>query len=206
MGGSMYIHTFGAYFGLSAAFFFHRKNAIEDKHGKNCGGYTSQYVAMIGTIFLFMFWPSFNAALAPVISQQRAVINTYLSISASCICAAGVARIIFGKLDMEIMLNATLAGGVILGACCDLVFSPAASIAIGALGGTISALGFAFLSKALQRSIGLHDTCGVHNLHGIPGVLGGIIGSIAASMTDSTIKSEEAIELTFEKVANGRSF
>ena len=205
MGGSMYIHTFGAYFGLAASYFFAPKRAMEDKDNRNGGSYTSQYVAMIGTIFLYMFWPSFNSALAPAISQQRVVVNTALSISASCVGAAGVARIIYGKLEMEIMLNATLAGGVIIGACSDVVLAPGASIIIGGCGGIISALGFAFLSKALQRCIGLHDTCGVHNLHGIPGILGGIIGAISASMAGNSI-NKEAISIIFSAIGEGRSY
>jgi ammonium transporter Rh len=200
----MYIHAFGAYFGLTASYFFHPKRAIEDKEQRGVGGYTSQYVAMIGTIFLYLFWPSFNAALAPAISQQRVVVNTALSISASCICAAGIARIIHGKLEMEIMLNATLAGGVVIGACSDVVVSPGASIVIGGIGGIISALGFAFLSKALQRSIGLHDTCGVNNLHGMPGILGGIIGAVTSSMAGSVLKNKEAVGVIFSEVGAGR--
>jgi len=63
MGGSMYVHTFGAYFGLAASFFFKAKLAKE-KPQDNEGGYLSQTIAMIGTVFLYMFWPSFNGALA----------------------------------------------------------------------------------------------------------------------------------------------
>ena len=33
--------------------------------------------------------------------------------------------------------------------------------------------------------IGLSDTCGVHNLHGIPGVLGGIFSAIAIASYES---------------------
>ena len=62
MGGSMYVHTFGAYFGLAASYFFKRKEAKD--HEKCEGDYNSQLVAMIGTLFLWMFWPSFNGALA----------------------------------------------------------------------------------------------------------------------------------------------
>jgi len=62
IGGSMTIHTFGAYFGLAACFFYHPTKAAEDK-GRVCGSsYNSNLIAMIGTLFLFMYWPSFNGA------------------------------------------------------------------------------------------------------------------------------------------------
>lgn len=72
MGGSMYVHTFGAYFGLAASFFFHTEGARRMNQKARTkpidflaeGNYTSQLVACLGTIFLFMFWPSFNGALA----------------------------------------------------------------------------------------------------------------------------------------------
>jgi ammonium transporter Rh len=42
----------------------------------------------VGTIFLWMFWPSFNGgAAAAGDAQQRAVINTYYSLC-SCVMAA----------------------------------------------------------------------------------------------------------------------
>ena len=104
-----------------------------------------------------------------------------MAISASCITSIGVARILLGKLDMEVVLNATLAGGVAVGSASDLVVNPAGAMIIGSVGGIISALGFMRLAPYLSEKIGLHDTCGVHNLHGIPGVLGGIIGAITTA-------------------------
>lgn len=63
IGGSMIIHTFGAYFGLSVALFYRGKEAMEDKNKLGSGNYLSDLVSMIGTLFLFAFWPSFNAVL-----------------------------------------------------------------------------------------------------------------------------------------------
>jgi ammonium transporter Rh len=186
IGGSMYIHTFGCYFGLAASYFFNPKRAIEDKEGRGVGGYNSQLIAMVGTLFLYMYWPSFNAALAPALTQQRVVINTAMAISSSCICACGVSRLIHYKLEMEIVLNATVAGGVAIGACTDMVVSAGLATLIGGFAGTCSALGFAYLNKFLQRKTGLHDTCGVHNLHGIPGIIGGVVGAIAAASSGKT--------------------
>jgi len=146
MGGSMYVHTFGAYFGLAAS--YHFKNKICNKPpaaDDNAGGYLSQTIAMIGTLFLFMFWPSFNGALASENQQQRVIINTVLSITASTLTAAAMCRIKFGKLEMEVILNATLAGGVSVGSASDLVVTGGIAMAIGALAGIISALGFMYL-------------------------------------------------------------
>jgi len=41
MGGSMYVHTFGAYFGCAASYFFFPKKAGEDKEERCKGGYNS---------------------------------------------------------------------------------------------------------------------------------------------------------------------
>lgn len=49
------------------------------------------------------------------------MVNTVFGISGSVIGGVCVSRIVFGKLDMEIMLNATLAGGVAIGAASDIV-------------------------------------------------------------------------------------
>jgi ammonium transporter Rh len=62
MGGSCFIHTFGGIFGLSVSYIITPK-AVND-HPKNAGNNTTWLFATIGTIFLWMFWPSFNAAMA----------------------------------------------------------------------------------------------------------------------------------------------
>jgi ammonium transporter Rh len=51
-------------------------------------------------------------------------------------------------------------------------------MAIGAIAASISVIVFKFLAPKLSEKIELHDSCGVHNLHGIPGVLGGISSAI----------------------------
>ena len=198
MGGSMYVHTFGAYFGLAACYFFHRKEA--KGHERAEGDYNSQLVAMIGTLFLWMFWPSFNGALAGDFQQQRVVVNTVMAISGSCITACAVSRIFMQKLDMEVVLNATLAGGVSVGSASDLVVTGGTAMAIGGLAGIVSAIGFLKLSKFLNDKIQLHDTCGVHNLHGLPGVLGAVIGAISASLADSSFENESTLGETFAAI------
>lgn len=82
---------------------------------------------------------------------------------------------------MEIVLNASLAGGVAIGSSCDIIVRPFGAMLVGFVSGVVSSLGFAFLSKFLQNKINLHDTCGVLNLHGIPGLIGGFVSAIVVS-------------------------
>eukprot|EP00946_MAST-07B_sp_MAST-7B-sp1_P005013 g5013.t1 len=81
MGGSIFVHTFGAYFGIAMSWVitrskFDKATKDETGHPKNGSDKTSDMFAMIGTVFLWMFWPSFNGALATEDQQYRVVINT----------------------------------------------------------------------------------------------------------------------------------
>ena len=87
---------------------------------------------------------------------------------------------------MEVLLNATLAGGVAVGSASDLVVTAGVAMAIGLAAGMVSAFGFIRISEFLERQCKVHDTCGVHNLHGIPGIMGGVIGAISACLADTS--------------------
>lgn len=75
------MHAFGAYFGLAVSAVL-RPSAQENEPGVNeSSTYISDLFAMIGTIFLWIFWPSFNSGLLDDVAQQhRAILNTYLSL------------------------------------------------------------------------------------------------------------------------------
>lgn len=63
IGGSIIIHTFGAYFGLGCTFALHKAETYAKSSKYNESSYNSNLFAMIGTVFLWMYWPSFNGAL-----------------------------------------------------------------------------------------------------------------------------------------------
>ena len=54
--------------------------------------------------------------------------------------------------------NATLAGGVAVGAVADMAILPVGAMIIGSLAGLISTLGFQYLTPVLNKYF-LHDTC-----------------------------------------------
>ncbi len=89
------------------------------------------------------------------------------------------------KFEIDHIENATLAGGVIIGASAGIFTNPGAALIVGAFGGVVSSLCFSYLHDYLKKRIGLHDTAGVHNLHGIPGLLGGLISGVAVAVYNS---------------------
>ncbi|KAM4601551.1 ammonium transporter Rh type A [Polymixia lowei] len=184
VGASMIIHAYGAYFGLAVARVLYRP-ALRNGHENDGSVYHSDLFAMIGTVFLWMFWPSFNSAIAePGLTQLTAVINTYLSLATCVLSAYAISSLVEhrGKLDMVHIQNATLAGGVAVGTCADMDIGPYGAMLIGLLAGIISTLGFKYLTPILASHLGIQDTCGVHNLHGMPGILGGLAGIVAVAL------------------------
>ncbi|CAL9706147.1 unnamed protein product [Knipowitschia caucasica] len=203
-GGSMTIHTFGAYFGLIVARVLYRPNLDKSKH-RNCSVYHSDLFAMIGTIYLWMFWPSFNSAItAHGDDQHRTALNTYYSLAACTLSSYALSSLTAhdGKLDMVHIQNAALAGGVAAGTAGEMMLTPVGSMIVGFLAGIISVLGFKYLSPILEEKLKIQDTCGVHNLHGMPGVLGAIVGAVTAAAATKDIYGD-GMEDVFPQIASG---
>uniref|UniRef100_A0A0B7A560 Ammonium transporter AmtB-like domain-containing protein n=1 Tax=Arion vulgaris TaxID=1028688 RepID=A0A0B7A560_9EUPU len=184
VGGSMFVHAFGAYFGLAISRVLH--NPEVEKSTKEGSVYHSDMFAVIGSVFLWMFWPSFNSALAIDDAQHRAVLNTYFALAACCVVSFAISSLVDknGRFDMVHIQNATLAGGVAVGTSADLMIQPYGAIIIGSLAGFVSVIGYKYITPFLRTKLKIHDTCGVNNLHGMPAILAGIIGAIVVSMAD----------------------
>jgi ammonium transporter Rh len=52
---------------------------------------------------------------------------------------------------------------------------------IGLIAGMISVVGFTMIQPRLEKLTGGIDSCGVHNLHGMTGVFGGLIAVLIVS-------------------------
>lgn len=187
--GSIVIHAFGAYFGLSMSIVlttaYQRSIPIVSDH-------TSDRFAMLGSMVLWLFWPSFATALVPLENMPQTVANTLLALSGATLATYFLSsRLHNGKTSMVDMANAALAGGVAIGSVCDVV-SPSGAFGIGLLAGTVSVLGYVFLLPILESKFKVVDTCGVHNLHGMPGLLGGfsafiVVPEVAAAQFNGIV-------------------
>ncbi len=170
--GSIVIHAFGAYFGLGLAIALTKQKHMDHPIESDAA---SDRFSMLGSMVLWIFWPSFCSAIVPAEQFEQTVVNTVLAL-----CGATVITYLFsalfrkGKPAIADIANASLAGGVAIGATCNLVSAPVAFL-IGLLAGALCVLGYTVIQPKLQKLLKMVDTCGVHNLHGMPGLLGGII-------------------------------
>eukprot|EP00074_Homo_sapiens_P082893 XP_016857348.1 ammonium transporter Rh type B isoform X5 [Homo sapiens] len=204
-GGSMTIHTFGAYFGLVLSRVLYRPQLEKSKHRQG-SVYHSDLFAMIGTIFLWIFWPSFNAALTALgAGQHRTALNTYYSLAASTLGTFALSALVGedGRLDMVHIQNAALAGGVVVGTSSEMMLTPFGALAAGFLAGTVSTLGYKFFTPILESKFKVQDTCGVHNLHGMPGVLGALLGVLVAGLATHEAYGD-GLESVFPLIAEGQ--
>ncbi|XP_043946495.1 ammonium transporter Rh type A-like [Protopterus annectens] len=180
VGGSIIIHVFAAFFGLTVTRVLYR-SGLTQGHPKDGPSYQSDLLAMLGTLLLWVFWPTFNSAVAlKGDDQHRAALHTFLSLSASTVTAFVISIVLDekGKIKMAHIQNATLAGGVAIGAVADMMISPAGAITLGCLGGMACTLGFEYLTPFLAKKLKIQDQCGINNLHGIPGIISAIAGIV----------------------------
>lgn len=120
--GSILIHLFACYFGLGVTFALYRP-CLKEGHSKENTSYQSDILRLMGTLFLWVFWPSFNSALTLKGDEQhRAILHTFIGLSASTLMAFALSAILNknGKLTMGDVQNVTLAS---VGASVDMMIS-----------------------------------------------------------------------------------
>jgi ammonium transporter Rh len=131
--------------------------------------------SMLGSMVLWIFWPSFCSAVVPPEQMPQTAINTVLALCGATLVTYLASLLMRrGLLGCGDMANAALAGGVSIGATCNQV-SPLVAFVIGSAAGAICVVGYTTIQPALQKLLKSVDTCGVHNLHGMPGLFGGAI-------------------------------
>ena len=136
---------------------------------------------LLGAIFLWVFWPSTGNIPVNQFEKSLIISNKIFALTGSCVTALAVSALIRENHRFNLgedILCGTLAGGVIIGASSGLITNSAAALTIGCIGGAVCTICYAKLRHRVSEKLSLHDTCGVNNLHGIPGFLGGIFSAI----------------------------
>jgi ammonium transporter Rh len=169
-GGSIVIHAFGAVFGLGVAA---SMTTPEESEATVESDDTSDRYSLLGSMVLWVFWPSFCAALVAPADVPATAVNVILALCGSTLSTFFASVRLRGKISAADVANAALAGGVAIGSCCDRAV-PAAAFGIGIAAGVLSTFGFAVLQSRIAARTGKVDTCGVLYLHGLPGLFGGL--------------------------------
>ena len=200
VGGSIVIHAFGAYFGLGLV-----SNTLDKFKGQPeaDNDAVSDQFSLIGSMILWIFWPSFTSALVAPNQVVITAINTVFALCGATLATYVFSKLLRGKIEIADIANAALAGGVAIGSVCNIT-TPGYAMLIGIAAGALSTIGYVFIAPKVEQMIKGTDTCGVHNLHGMPGVLGGIFGVFLAatpSLQVGGIVVTVVLALVFGKIA-----
>lgn len=169
-GGSIVIHAFGAFFGLGVLMTMTTRQEFDKPVESDA---TSDRFSLLGSMVLWLFWPSFCAALVTPEKVPATIVNVVLALCGATLATYLASVRLRGKISAADIANATLAGGVAIGSTCDFATNTSA-FTIGVLAGALSTFGFAVIQSKLQGLVKGIDTCGVMYLHGLPGLLGGL--------------------------------
>lgn len=169
-GGSILVHMFAAYWGLGVILGLRNKAVNNEPADTSVHSVSFVWLA---SMLLMVLWPSFVTALVPPEHIISSLANTYLAMTASILVTYVLLWALKRTIDPLIFTYAILSGGVAIGASVDIA-GPWQSWIIGLVAGAASTLSFLFLDGWLRKKTGVWDTMGVHNLHGVPGIVGGL--------------------------------
>jgi len=130
-------------------------------------------LATLGTFILWMGWFGFNGGsvlklgdMASANAVAMVFLNTNTAAAGGAIAALIVAKLMFGKADLTMILNGALAGLVAITAGPDTP-TPLMATIIGAVGGLIVVFSIVFMDK-----LKLDDPVGAISVHGVVGLWG----------------------------------
>ncbi len=180
--GSTVVHAVGGAAALVGAWVLGPRIGRFNKDGSpNAIAGHNLPLVTIGVFILWFGWYGFNAGSTLGMGEPdvvgRIAMNTTLAPAAGAIAAMLTAWVLFGKPDLTVALNGSLAGLVGITAPCAVVGSGGA-IFIGAVAGILVVYGIVWLNR-----IRVDDPVGAIPVHGLCGVWGtlavGIFGQAA---------------------------
>lgn len=169
--GSLYTtHIFGAAFGLGCAMIVSGKRPAENPD--NAPRYQSNNYAILGSLFIFVTYPSFNSYWAPDALRVFVATGTF-----AALMAGGMFSFIFANLlypegpSVMHLQDGVLAAGVAASTPACMWIDPVGMMLVGAGGVLVATLSFRFI----QPRIADQDTLGVCSVHLLPGLWGALV-------------------------------
>ncbi|ELS00480.1 ammonium transporter [Xenococcus sp. PCC 7305] len=167
--GSTVVHGVGAWVSLATLIIIGaRQGRFGSAKTVNKIQGTNLPFAVLGALLLWVGWLGFNGGSTLALNEQvpGIILNTVLSGVAGMLTATLWSQLHYGRIEVEELINGSIAGLVAITACCNLVATPL-SVIIGAIGAIVAQL----VSRTLQRW-GIDDAVDAVAVHGAAGVWG----------------------------------
>ena len=204
--GSGIVHMAGAAAALSGVLLLGARKGKYGKNGEiNAIPGANLPMATLGTFILWMGWFGFNGGSVLVMSKVDAAnsvavvfMNTNAAAAGGAIAAMVLARILFKKADLTMILNGALAGLVTITASPHTP-DPLLATLFGALGGIVVVFSILALDK-----IKIDDPVGAISVHGVCGLLGLLL--VPITNNEATLGGQLVGALTIFVWVFGASF
>ena len=186
--GSNCIHMVGGICALIGAIMVGPRigKFVKDKAGKvtKVNAFPGHNITLgaLGVFILWLGWYGFNGAAATSVEQMGAIfVTTTIAPAVATVVCMIFTWIHYGKPDVSMCLNASLAGLVAITAPCDVVDAAGASI-IGAISGLVVIFGIWLLDHKLH----VDDPVGAVGVHMFNGIFGTLAVGLFATDTAPT--------------------
>ena len=174
--GSAAVHMVGGICALVGAKILGPRIGKYDKEGKvrAIPGHNLP-IAALGVFILWFCWFGFNcgSTTAATTNLGDIAMTTNLAAAAATLLAMTVTWLRYGKPDVSMTFNGSLAGLVAITSGCDTV-SNWSAIIIGAIAGIVVVFSVEFFDKAAK----IDDPVGAISVHGVCGALGTILTGV----------------------------
>ncbi|ATX78312.1 ammonium transporter [Reinekea forsetii] len=188
--GSGIVHMAGAAAALAGVLLLGARKGKYGKNGEiNAIPGANLPMATLGTFILWMGWFGFNGGSVlqtSTVDTANAVavvfLNTNAAAAGGAIAAMVLARILFKKADLTMILNGALAGLVTITAGPDTP-TPLLATLFGALGGIVVVFSILAFDK-----IKIDDPVGAISVHGVCGLLGLVL--VPITNADATLMGQ----------------
>lgn len=175
--GSTLVHATGGFAALAGAIVLGARTGKYRADGRQQPMPGSNLaLATLGTFILWLGWFGFNGASQLAIGSvndaadvSRIFVNTNMAASGGAVAAIIVTQLLYGKIDLTMVLNGALAGLVSITAE-PLTPSIFASVLIGGVGGTLAVFAVPLLDR-----FKIDDVVGAIPVHLVAGIWGTMI-------------------------------
>lgn len=195
--GSTVVHSVGGWAALAGAIILgarlgkYKNGRVQPMLGSNLA------LATLGTFILWLGWFGFNGgsqlymnSAGNVADISRIFANTNAAAAGGAVAALIMTQVIYGKVDLTMVLNGALAGLVSITAE-PLAPGIGAATLIGGVGGVIVVFGVPFLDK-----MKIDDVVGAIPVHLFAGIWGTLAVAIHTQVNDNSFVAQLIVQAT----------